>query len=186
MYLSILKAQNFRQFENFYMEFNKGLNLLVGENNAGKSSVIDAIRFVLDTASSEWFNLKNTDFLNGKNKLQIQLKFEELSPYESGLFLGYLSNEKVTTDKYKSTLFITLSANIALNPFKKAQFIKAEIRSGTDSNGPIIERDAREYLAATYLKSFRDAESELSGGRSSRLSQVLGINTNLAGNECFS
>ncbi|MGL0814635.1 AAA family ATPase [Vibrio vulnificus] len=79
MYLSELKAQHFRQFEDFSMAFNKGLNLLVGENNAGKSSVIDAIRLVLDTTSAEWVNLKSTDFLNGKNELQIQLKFEDLS-----------------------------------------------------------------------------------------------------------
>ncbi len=181
MYLSELKAQHFRQFEDFSMAFNKGLNLLVGENNAGKSSVIDAIRLVLDTTSAEWVNLKGTDFLNGKNELQIQLKFEDLSLRESGLFLEHLTNEEVTPGVDKSTLFITLSAKLAPNPFKKSQFIKTEIRSGINNDGPIIERDVREYLAATYLKPLRDAEAELSAGRSSRLSQILGSNTSLAG-----
>lgn len=181
MYLSELKAQYFRQFEDFSMAFNKGLNLLVGENNAGKSSVIDAIRLVLDTTSAEWVNLKSTDFLNGKNELQIQLKFEDLSLRESGLFLEHLTNEEVTPGVDKSTLFITLSAKLAPNPFKKSQFIKTEIRSGINNDGPIIERDVREYLAATYLKPLRDAEAELSAGRSSRLSQILGSNTSLAG-----
>ena len=181
MYLSELKAQHFRQFEDFSMAFNKGLNLLVGENNAGKSSVIDAIRLVLDTTSAEWVNLKSTDFLNGKNELQIQLKFEDLSLRESGLFLEHLTNEEVTPGVDKSVLFITLSAKLAPNPFKKSQFIKTEIRSGINNDGPIIERDIREYLAATYLKPLRDAEAELSAGRSSRLSQVLGSNTSLAG-----
>lgn len=181
MYLSELKAQHFRQFEDFSMAFNKGLNLLVGENNAGKSSVIDAIRLVLDTTSAEWVNLKSTDFLNGKNELQIQLKFEDLSLRESGLFLEHLTNEEVIPGVDKSTLFITLSAKLAPNPFKKSQFIKTEIRSGINNDGPIIERDVREYLAATYLKPLRDAEAELSAGRSSRLSQILGSNTSLAG-----
>ncbi|PSV21484.1 ATP-dependent endonuclease [Photobacterium sp. GB-56] len=181
MYLSELKAQHFRQFEDFSMAFNKGLNLLVGENNAGKSSVIDAIRLVLDTTSAEWVNLKSTDFLNGKNELQIQLKFEGLSLRESGLFLEHLTNEEVTPGVNKSTLFITLSAKLAPNPFKKSQFIKTEIRSGINNDGPIIERDVREYLAATYLKPLRDAEAELSAGRSSRLSQILGSNSSLAG-----
>lgn len=181
MYLSELKAQNFRQFESFYMKFNKGLNLLVGENNAGKSSVIDAIRLVLDTTSAEWVNLKSTDFLIGKSELQLQLKFEELSVRESGLFLEHLTNEEVTPGSYKSNLFITLSAQLVINPFRKNQFIKTEIRSGFNSDGPIIERDIREYLAATYLKPLRDAEAELSAGRTSRLSQILGSNTSLAG-----
>ena len=181
MYLSELKAQNFRQFENFSITFNKGLNLLVGENNAGKSSVIDAIRLVLDTTSAEWVSLKSTDFLNGKNELQIQLKFEELSLRESGLFLEHLTNEEEIQGNNKSTLFITLSAKLAVNLFKKSQFIKTEIRSGINNNGPVIERDVREYLAATYLKPLRDAEAELSAGRTSRLSQILGSNTSLAG-----
>lgn len=181
MYLSELKAQHFRQFEDFSMAFNNGLNLLVGENNAGKSSVIDAIRLVLDTTSAEWVNLKSTDFLNGKSELKIQLKFEDLSLRESGLFLEHLTNEEVTPGVDKSVLFITLSAKLAPSPFKKSQFIKTEIRSGINNDGPIIERDVREYLAATYLKPLRDAEAELSAGRSSRLSQILGSNASLAG-----
>lgn len=181
MYLSELKALHFRQFEDFSMAFNNGLNLLVGENNAGKSSVIDAIRLVLDTTSAEWVNLKSTDFLNGKSELKIQLKFEDLSLRESGLFLEHLTNEEVTPGVDKSVLFITLSAKLAPSPFKKSQFIKTEIRSGINNDGPIIERDVREYLAATYLKPLRDAEAELSAGRSSRLSQILGSNASLAG-----
>ncbi|WP_305810348.1 hypothetical protein [Photobacterium kishitanii] len=106
---------------------------------------------------------------------------EGLSLRESGLFLEHLTNEEVTPGVNKSTLFITLSAKLAPNPFKKSQFIKTEIRSGINNDGPIIERDVREYLAATYLKPLRDAEAELSAGRSSRLSQILGSNTSLAG-----
>lgn len=183
MYLSNLKINNFRQFEDFSLALNKGLNLLVGENNAGKSSVIDAVRIVLDTTSVEWMSIKSTDFLSGKNELYIQLKFEDLSARELGLFLEYLTNEEVTTDVSKSCLYINLSANITINPFKKTQFIKTEIRSGLSNDGPIIERDIREYLATTYLKPLRDAEVELSAGRTSRLSQILGSNVSLAGDE---
>lgn len=183
MYLSNLKINNFRQFEDFSLALNKGLNLLVGENNAGKSSVIDAVRIVLDTTSVEWVSIKSTDFLSGKNELYIQLKFEDLSARELGLFLEYLTNEEVTTDVSKSCLYINLSANITINPFKKTQFIKTEIRSGLSNDGPIIERDIREYLATTYLKPLRDAEVELSAGRTSRLSQILGSNVSLAGDE---
>ncbi|WP_254853150.1 ATP-dependent nuclease [Xenorhabdus bovienii] len=181
MYLSELKARNFRQFNNFSMEFNKGLNLLVGENNAGKSSVIDAIRYVLDTTSAEWINLKSTDFFNGTNELTIQLKFEELSLRELGLFVEHLTNEKVNADVDKPTLFINFTAKLAKNPFKKTQYIKTELHSGINNDGPAIERDIREYLATTYLKPLRDAEAELSAGRTSRLSQILSSNTSLGG-----
>ncbi|KPM00663.1 ATP-dependent nuclease [Vibrio splendidus] len=181
MYLSELKTKNFRQFNNFSMSFNKGLNLLVGENNAGKSSVIDAIRFTLDTTSAEWVSLKDTDFHHGTDELSIALKFENLSSRELGIFLEHLTNEETEPGHNRAILVVNLKAKLALNPFKKTQFIKTEFRSGLNGGGPTIDRDIREYLAATYLKPLRDAETELSAGRSSRLSQILGGSSSVAG-----
>ncbi|XOV78971.1 MAG: ATP-dependent endonuclease [Aestuariibacter sp.] len=183
MYLSQLDAKNFRQFRDFSLKLNKGLNLLVGENNAGKSSLIDAIRFVLDTTSAEWVSLKSSDFSVGEGELSIQLKFEDLSDIESGIFLEYLTNEEISEGEDRSVLHISLSARLSQHPFKKTHFIKTEVRSGINGDGPIIERDIREYLATTYLKPLRNAEAELSAGRSSRLSQILGSNASVAGDE---
>jgi putative ATP-dependent endonuclease of OLD family len=181
MYLSNLEIQNFRQFESFSIDFNEGLNLLVGENNAGKSSVIDAIRVTLDTTSAEWVSIQGTDFLNGKDELRIKLKFQNLSVRESGIFLEHLTTEENVGNIFESVLYITLSAKLTRNFSKKTQFIKTEIHSGKNGSGPIIERDIRDYLATTYLKPLRDADAELRAGRSSRLSQILGSNSLLAG-----
>src|SRR5689334_13870580 len=43
--LSQLRIQNFRKFDRFTLEFGRR-NLLVGPNNAGKSTVIEALRLV--------------------------------------------------------------------------------------------------------------------------------------------
>ena len=44
MYLSLLKIKNFRCFDGneHIIAFNKGLNVLVGENDSGKSTIMDA------------------------------------------------------------------------------------------------------------------------------------------------
>lgn len=181
MYLSSLEAKSFRQFTSFQVEFSNGLNLLVGENNSGKSSVIDSIRLVLDTTSAEWVSLRESDFLVGESELSIQLKFEELSPQESAVFLEYLTHEEIEEGRRRSVLYVNLNASITPNISKRSQFIKSEIRSGKKSDGPIIEHECRNYLATTYLKPLRDAETELSAGRSSRLSQILGSSESLAG-----
>jgi putative ATP-dependent endonuclease of OLD family len=181
MHLLELKVKNFRQFKDFSIGFNKGLNLLVGENNAGKSSVIDAIRIALDTTSAEWVSISDTDFLSGKSELQIKLLFVGLSVRESGIFLEHLTIEKNSEQVEESRLYITLTAKLTQNFSKKTQYIKTEIHSGKNGDGPIIERDIRDYLATTYLKPLRDAEAELKAGRSSRLSQILGSNSSLAG-----
>ncbi|WP_026970859.1 ATP-dependent nuclease [Aliagarivorans marinus] len=181
MYLSKISANNFRQFKDFSLTLNSGLNLLVGENSAGKSSVIDAIRVVLDTTSAEWVSLRETDFSIGESELKIHLKFEGLTDHEAGIFLEHLTSEVVSPGTVKSVLNLSLIAKITRHPFRKTQFIKTEIRSGNDGDGPTIDRDIREYLATTYLKPLRDAEAELTAGRSSRLSQILGSNASLAG-----
>lgn len=58
MYLKFLSIKNFRQFSDFQVELNKGLNLLIGENNSGKTTLIDAIRLTLDTNSTEWVGIQ--------------------------------------------------------------------------------------------------------------------------------
>ena len=51
MYLSLLKISNFRCFDDseHIISFNPGLTILVGENDSGKSAIMDAIRIVLGT-----------------------------------------------------------------------------------------------------------------------------------------
>ena len=46
-------------------------------------------------------------------------------------------------------------------------------RAGPDSVGSQMDGEARELLRVTYLKPLRDAESELTPGRRSRLAQIL-------------
>ena len=51
MYLSLLQIKNFRCFDGneHSTTFKKGLNVLVGENDSGKSAIMDAIKLVLGT-----------------------------------------------------------------------------------------------------------------------------------------
>ncbi|MFA7290302.1 MAG: AAA family ATPase [Melioribacteraceae bacterium] len=46
MYLKTIQSNNFRSCETTNVEFNKDLTALVGENNAGKSNIIDTIRLL--------------------------------------------------------------------------------------------------------------------------------------------
>ena len=48
MYLKKLFIKNFRAFDESGIElvFNKGVNAIIGENNSGKSSVIDYLRII--------------------------------------------------------------------------------------------------------------------------------------------
>ena len=170
MYLKSLNLNNFRKFQNLQVEFTKGLNLLVGENDAGKTAIVDAIKYVLNTQSFDYIRPSYEDFFNSesdelhrKNDFYIECIFEDLKSHEASSFLEWLG----FYDDGKSFLKIWLSAK------RKDRKIFYEIRAGADDEGSQLSAEARDYLRVTYLKALRDAESELSPKKGSRLSQIL-------------
>lgn len=60
MYLSSIQIKNFRCFDDqvHTIEFNPGLTVLVGENDSGKSAILDAIKIVLGTTDLGWSTFK--------------------------------------------------------------------------------------------------------------------------------
>lgn len=170
MYLKSLEINNFRKFQNLKVEFTKGLNLLVGENDAGKTAIVDAIKYVLNTQSFDYIRPSYEDFFNSesdeshrKNDFYIECIFEDLKSHEASSFLEWLG----FYDDGKNFLKIWLSAK------RKDRKIFYEIRAGADDEGSQLSGEARDYLRVTYLKALRDAESELSPKKGSRLSQIL-------------
>jgi putative ATP-dependent endonuclease of the OLD family len=174
MHISRLRIANFRIFENTEIPLNPGLNLVVGENNSGKTALIDAIRYALDTNSSEWIRVQESDFRRGESKFSIQLKFVSITPQQARVFVEHLTHE-LSEDKTcrQSVLYVTLTAELTDQFTRGSRYIRTELRSGIDGSGPPIEREVRNYLAATYLRPLRDAEADLTASRGSRLSQVL-------------
>jgi len=49
MYLKRLKLKNYRLFPETDISFHKGMNILIGKNSSGKSSILEAIDFLLST-----------------------------------------------------------------------------------------------------------------------------------------
>ena len=47
MYLAQLNISNFRKLQKAELNFQPGLNILVGANNVGKTAVVDALRALL-------------------------------------------------------------------------------------------------------------------------------------------
>ena len=63
MYLKYIQIVNFRNLLSAKFQFDEGANTIIGENDAGKSNAITAMRILLD--SSYYYNvkrLKETDF----------------------------------------------------------------------------------------------------------------------------
>ena len=185
MHIARIDISNFRLFQEFSVDLNSGLNVIVGENNSGKTALVDAIRLTLDTNSAEWTRISDNDFHNDATNFSIKLKLENIKPNQAHVFVEHLTHEEIEGGGRKSVFYVNLIASLTDNMRRGNRFIRTELRSGENAEGPTIEREIREYLSATYLRPLRDAESELSAGRSSRLAQILSSSITLKEDENF-
>lgn len=71
IYIKELKIQNFKSIENETIEFNKGLNILVGPNNAGKTNIVEAIDLLLGDVYLPNFEPTTDHFFNGEEDREI-------------------------------------------------------------------------------------------------------------------
>ena len=70
MYISKIQINNFRNFKQKEIDFNDGINVIIGHNNAGKTNLIKALSLVIDTQKSK--RLEVDDF--NKNLTLAELK----------------------------------------------------------------------------------------------------------------
>lgn len=66
-------VKNFRSLLDFRMNFNKDTTMIVGENDSGKTSIIDAIKIILKPEETQ-FNIE--DFSYGETKALIKIKID--------------------------------------------------------------------------------------------------------------
>lgn len=180
MYLKKIELTNFRQFglENdnepgLSVEFTPDLNILVGENDSGKTAVIDAIRYLLGSISNDYEKVQQEDFYCESSGLYssffyIEGTFVELSDKEAGAFLEWLS----FNDEGEYELRVSLKVKKKTND-NGQEYIERKIQGGEKVFESRLNSHAREFLKTTYLKPLRDASNELKPGFRSRLAHIL-------------
>ena len=179
MYLSILKLWNFRKYSQgsdeapgIEISFNKGVNVLIGENDSGKTAIVDAIRYVLKTKSGEPIYWEEKDFFmdkdgNRSRKLKIECVFEGISEIEAAPFLEWIGLKEID-GKSCYCLRLTLNASI-LDDGR----IYPEIKAGMGREGIVMDGRAKDLLRVVYLKPLRDALQDMTHGKRSRIAQIL-------------
>jgi len=92
MYISKLVIQNFKIFKNFSIELGQGLNILVGNNNAGKSTIIEAINLAL-TGMYSGKQIRNELTQYFFNKDVVDSYFENLNSQKNTPVLPFIKIE---------------------------------------------------------------------------------------------
>ena len=171
MYIEKLTIKNFRAFDEdgITLQFNKGVNAIIGENNSGKSTVMDAIRIAFSTVTYK----KDIFFTRADFHVS-----EDGNAAEFALFDIYL--EEVPTRLVEiwnpesaggqgGEFHIRFERVIVANGIEKVRAIHWGI--GTEGNP--LSSDTFDAMDVMFLGALRDSESEMKPARNSKLAQLL-------------
>lgn len=185
MRISRLRTSNFRNLANIDVELGTSV-VVVGENRAGKSNLLHAIRLVLDSAlpNSERF-LKAEDFSDS-----IRLPPGVATPMEAGEvieisleFAGF-EGDKRTLALFKDALVGSAPATAKLTyRFSPRDPLEGETLDGAHPYDWIIFGGDREdyqpsaslraFLHTSFMGALRDAEADIANWRRSPLRALL-------------
>jgi putative ATP-dependent endonuclease of the OLD family len=195
MYISRLVIRNFRAIKHLDVRLQPGMTCLIGENNSGKTTILHALRLVLDGNLSNYQRqLAREDFAAGvdlSNPEQIVVAVE-LSDFASRVESEALVADWAIADDKASICY----------RFKPSRRVAEELSAGTKAPGSLTIEDygwqlsgtgARDpatlawndelgttvkferlaHFHITFLHALRDVEEDLRRSRFSPLAKLL-------------
>lgn len=202
MFISKLKIQGFRNFQDSTIEFNDGINIIIGPNNSGKTNLIKAIALILNSQVSRRLSIddfnKNVELDNLKKeppKVTIQMFILQSSneqdypddlptvstwltklepPYEALLTYEFFLPEKEKANYLEllNDITETKKAWVIIN----TEFIKKytyKIFGGDPKFRNAADSDALQKFDFQFLDAIRDVERDMFTGRNTLLREVL-------------
>jgi putative ATP-dependent endonuclease of OLD family len=165
MYLRELKLANFRSCYDTTVTFRPTLTLLVGENNGGKSNVIDALQLAtapLNIRRSRYFDAGDRSHGRDGEPIELDLELDGLTPNQHSQYYTALD----------------LGTGRALYKLRfppgdsASQRVQPSWHAGKDA-GPDLEPEKRDQIRHVYLAPLRDAQRELDSPSGSRLAVII-------------
>jgi len=166
LYLSSLTVKNFRVFDKEHgqkFNFNKGLNVFVGPNNAGKSAAIDALRFILSLGSylkrDDYIKLdeqdiyrKNGEELTNEETVEILATFRT----EDEDILGSLGEMYDRKDGEEYVFNLKHEIIFTKDSILNRHTYKSSTSRGGASLGHPVSQETLDYITSIYLSPLRD------------------------------
>lgn len=169
MYIQKVKLQNFRSFgdEGICFLFNKGINAVIGENNNGKTALIDAIRIAFSCV------LYKKDIFFSKTDFHVNAAGERAAFAQIDVYLKDVPQnlieiwDPIQPDCGEFHVVFTLEKTAAGTD-------KVKYRAwGGKCEGNLLSSDTLEAINLDYLSALRDASSEMKPSRNSKLAELL-------------
>ena len=167
MYISSLSFKGYKNSrETSQIYLNKGLNVLLGENGSGKTTVINALRLLL-RESEAIYTFSGDDLYWSLDKkfhskeMEIDAEFQELTDDEKIIFMTWCDAD------FNAHLHMKTGENKSRPDTYRHRYWGGRAETGA------FEDDTFDKIECVYLPPLRDAEAKLSGGRRSRLAYIL-------------
>lgn len=164
MHLDTIKISNFRSFDNIEISLCEDLSVFVGENNAGKSNAIDAIRLVTTPLGGRReIYAELTDIRSGSldRTFEIEAVFSHLNPSQQGRLISAATDMSLQACRFG----ITYDASSGTYP------VRPKLWAGQTKGVP--ESGCYEMIRHVYLPPLRDAKYALASGNPTRIYTLL-------------
>jgi len=171
MYIKKLTIKNYRAFDEdgITVQFNKGVNAIIGENNSGKSAVMDAIRIAYSTVTYK----KDIFFTRADFHVSEDGNVADFALFD--IYLEEVPKRLVEIWNPESErgqggeFHIRFERVIAANGIEK---VKA-VHWGIGTEGNPLSSDTFDAMDVMFLGALRDSESEMKPAKNSKLARLL-------------
>ena len=167
MWLRELQIRDFRRIDALTVSFPRGLTVLVGENNSGKTTIIDALRLMLFSSRDlDSLRLTEDDFRAGTEHAPIEI---------SCRFVGLEDEDEVhfqecLVDVGDGRFEMQVNARVEFNETTNRCNVKMW---GGETEGGSLPSNHYDRLATIYLQPLRDPERGLRPGQHSQVSRLI-------------
>ena len=167
MWLRELQIRNFRKIDALTVTFPRGLTVLVGENNSGKTTIIDALRIMLFSSRDlDSLRLTEDDFRAGTEHapIEISCRFTGLEDEDEVHFQECLVD--IADGEFEMQVNARLEFNETTNRCNVTMW-------GGETEGGSLPSNHYDRLATIYLQPLRDPQRGLRPGHHSQVSRLI-------------
>ena len=200
MHLARLVIRNFRNFELYDTPIQAGVTCVLGENNAGKSNLLHALRLVLDVNLPSTYRVLTENDLHGciglnqPRQILVAVEFTGYTdkPEECALCglweVGHDRARVIYRFRPRQPVREALAANERAEDSLTAEDYGWELTGGSsgeqfdpatvtwsDPCGQAIRFQELQAFKIDYLPALRDVENDLRHSRSSPLNRLLAV-----------
>lgn len=202
MYISNVTIENYRSFNKLSVNFNDGINILVGHNNSGKSNLLRTLALIFNNKSQKQLSIN--DFYNGipledlkqhspkvtvtitlSQSVREDLKGDELVTVSSWLvkleepYIAQVQYEFFLPEEYEKIYSDSMeSVKSPMEVWEKIEnrFIRLYIYKiwvGNPTNQVQVDGESISKFDFQFLDAIRDVERDMFSGKNALLKDVI-------------